>query len=414
MSLCLPQSSGCPESKLSWPSVSYVLWACLSSAGVSGCRACSLGSTSGIVIIPFVGCSPQVMGLNCTGSPLFPSTLLWFLLYIFSCRRSFLLVFWCLSSIVSLYTLSFWCSCGRRWVQGLPTLPCGQYHLSLHLILFFPHSMIWNELFSNLLIFFFCQIASVVILFVTFSIELLYFSTPEFPFGTFFNSHFLLIFSFCSWIIFFISFQFSSVQFSHSVVSDSLRPHELQHARPPCPSPTLGVHSNSRPLSRWCHPAISSSVVPFSCPQSLLASGSFPMSQLFTWGGQSTGVSASASFLPKKAQGWSPSEWTGWISLQSKGLSRVFSNTTVTKASILRCSAFFTVQLSHSYIPTGKTIALTRQTFVGKVMSLLFKMLSRLVITFLPRSKRLLISWLGRGQIFKVSCCHLKLSITFL
>ena len=153
MSLCLPQSSGCPESKLSWPSVSYVLWACLSSAGVSGCRACSLGSTSGIVIIPFVGCSPQVMGLNCTGSPLFPSTLLWFLLYIFSCRRSFLLVFWCLSSIVSLYTLSFWCSCGRRWVQGLPTLPCGQYHLSLHLILFFPHSMIWNELFSNLLIF---------------------------------------------------------------------------------------------------------------------------------------------------------------------------------------------------------------------------------------------------------------------
>ena len=138
MSLCLPQSSGCPESKLSWPSVSYVLWACLSSAGVSGCRACSLGSTSGIVIIPFVGCSPQVMGLNCTGSPLFPSTLLWFLLYIFSCRRSFLLVFWSLSSIVSLYTLSFWCSCGRRWVQGLPTLPCGQYHLSLHLILFFP------------------------------------------------------------------------------------------------------------------------------------------------------------------------------------------------------------------------------------------------------------------------------------
>ena len=106
-----------------------------------------------------------------------------------------------------------------------------------------------------------------------------------------------------------------SVQFSHSVVSDSLRPHELQHARPPCPSPTPGVHSDSRPSSRWCHPAISSSVFPFSsCPQSLPASGSFPMSQLFSWGGQSTGVSALASFLPKKSQGWSPSGWTGWIS----------------------------------------------------------------------------------------------------
>ena len=121
-----------------------------------------------------------------------------------------------------------------------------------------------------------------------------------------------------------------SVQFSHSVMSDSLRPHELQHARPPCPSPTPRVHSDSRPLSRWCHRAISSSVIPFSsCPQSFLASESFPMSQLFAWGGQSTGVSALASFLPKKSQGWSPSEWTGWIFLQSKGLSRVFSNTTV-------------------------------------------------------------------------------------
>ena len=120
---------------------------------------------------------------------------------------------------------------------------------------------------------------------------------------------------------------FASVQFSGSVVSDSLRPHELQHARPPCPSPTPGVHSNSHPLSRWCHPAISSSVVPSSsCPQSLPASESFPMSQLFTWGGQSTGVSALASFLPN-TQGWSPLEWTGWISLQPKELSRVFSNT---------------------------------------------------------------------------------------
>ena len=136
-----------------------------------------------------------------------------------------------------------------------------------------------------------------------------------------------------------LSQKMSSVQFSHSVVSDSLRPHESQHARPPCPSPTLGVHSDSRPSSQWYHPAISSSVVPFSsCPQSLPASECFPMSQLFAWGGQSTGVSASASFLPKKSQGWSPSEWTGWISLQSKGLSRVFSNTTVQSINSLALS----------------------------------------------------------------------------
>ena len=122
---------------------------------------------------------------------------------------------------------------------------------------------------------------------------------------------------------------FSSV---HSVMSDSLRPHESQHARPPCPSPTPEVHSDSHPSSQWCHPAISSSVIPFSsCPQSLPASESFPMSQLFAWGGQSTGVSALASFLPKNTQDWSPLEWTSWISLQSKGLSRVFSNTTVQK-----------------------------------------------------------------------------------
>ena len=125
---------------------------------------------------------------------------------------------------------------------------------------------------------------------------------------------------------------FSSVQYSRSVVFDFLWPHELQHARPPCSSPTPGVHSNSHPSSRWCHPAIASSVVLFfSCPQSLPASGSFPMSQLFAWGGQSTGVSALPSFLPKNTQDWSPLEWTGWISLQSKGLSRVFSNTTVQK-----------------------------------------------------------------------------------
>ena len=135
--------------------------------------------------------------------------------------------------------------------------------------------------------------------------------------------------------------KFTSVQFSRSVMSDSLQAHESQHARPPCPSPTPGVHSDSRPLSQWCHSAISFSVVPFSsCPQPLPASGSFPMSQLFTWGGQSTGVSASESFPPKKSQGWPPSEWTGWISLQSKGLSGVFSNTTVQK------HQFFGAQLS--------------------------------------------------------------------
>ena len=112
-----------------------------------------------------------------------------------------------------------------------------------------------------------------------------------------------------------IQFIYILVQFSHSVVSDSFRPHELQHARPPCPSPSPGVHSNSCPLSRWCHPAISSSVVPFSsCPQSLPASESFPVSQLFTWGGRSIGVSALASFLPKNTQDWFLLEWTGWIS----------------------------------------------------------------------------------------------------
>ena len=137
------------------------------------------------------------------------------------------------------------------------------------------------------------------------------------------------------------SVQFSSVQFSRSVMSDSLWPHESQHARPPCPSPTPGVHSNSCPSSLWCHPAISSSVVPFSsCPHSLPASGSFPMSQLFAWGGQSTGVSTSASVLPMNTQDWSPLGWTGWISLQSKGLSSIFSSTTVQK------HQFFSAQLS--------------------------------------------------------------------
>ena len=131
------------------------------------------------------------------------------------------------------------------------------------------------------------------------------------------------------------------VQFSHSVVFDSLWPHEPQHARPPCPSPTPGVHPNPCPSTRWCHPTISSSVVPFSaCTLSFPASGSFPMSQLFPSGGQSIGVSASTSFLPVNTQDWSPLGWTGWISLQSKGLSRVFSNTTVQK------HQFFSAQLS--------------------------------------------------------------------
>ena len=134
--------------------------------------------------------------------------------------------------------------------------------------------------------------------------------------------------------------QFSSIQFSHSVVSDSLWPHELQHARPPCPLPTPRVHPNSCPSSQWCHPAISSSVVPFfSCPQSLPASQSFS-SQPFAWGGQSIGASALASVLTMNTQDWSPLGWTGWISLQSKGLSRVFSNTTVQK------HQFFSVQFS--------------------------------------------------------------------
>ena len=128
----------------------------------------------------------------------------------------------------------------------------------------------------------------------------------------------------------YVYFYGPSVQFSCSVVSDSLRPYESQHTRPPCPSPTLGVHSDSRPSSQWCHPAISPSVVPFSYPQSLPASEAFPMSQLFAWGGQSYRVSALASFLPKNTQDWSPLGWNSWISLQLKGLARVF-NTTVQK-----------------------------------------------------------------------------------
>ena len=193
----------------------------------------------------------------------------------------------------------------------------------------------------------------------------------------------------------FDAFSFKNiVQFSSFAQScPTLQPHESQHARPPCPSPTPGVHSDSHPSSQWCHPAILSSVVPFSsCPQSHPTSESFPVSQLFARGSQSIGVSASASVLPMNTQYWFPLEWTGWISLQSKGLSSLLQPHT-SKASILRHSAFFTVQLSHPCITTRKTIALTRWTFVDK-LSVLFNMLSRLVITFLPGGKRLLISWL--------------------
>ena len=169
-----------------------------------------------------------------------------------------------------------------------------------------------------------------------------------------------------------MNYQFSSVQFSHSVVSDSLRPHKSHHARPPCPSSTPGVHTDSRPLSQWCHPAISSLVVPFSsCPQSLPASESFPMSQLFTWGGQSTGLLALASFLPKKPR--LISLRMDWLDLHTvQGTLKSLLQHHSSKASVLRRSAFFTVQLSHPYMTTGKTTALSRRTLVGKVMSLLW------------------------------------------
>ena len=159
-------------------------------------------------------------------------------------------------------------------------------------------------------------------------------SQPPFNWSTFLAS----VCWFLEWKLFLLLYQIyqlfklSSVQFSHSLMSDSLPPHEPQHARPSCPSPTHRVHPNPCPSSRWCHPTILSSVIPFSsCPQSFPASGSFPMTQLFAWGGQIIGVSASASVLPMNTQDWSPLGWTGWISLQSTGLSGVFSNTPVQK-----------------------------------------------------------------------------------
>ena len=188
---------------------------------------------------------------------------------------------------------------------------------------------------------------------------------------------------------------FSSVQFSCSVMSNSLWPHGLQHTRPPCPSPNPGAYSKPCPLTRWCHPTISSSVVPFSsCLQSFPASGSFQMSQFFTSGGQSIGVSASASVLPMYIQDWFSLGLTGLDLLAVQWTLKSLLQHHSSKASILQCSAFFIVQLSHPYMTTEKNIALTRWIFVGKVMSLLFNMLSKLVIAFLPRRKCLLISWL--------------------
>ena len=192
-----------------------------------------------------------------------------------------------------------------------------------------------------------------------------------------------------------ISVEFSSVQFSRSVTSYSLRSHESQHARPPCPSPTPRVHPNSCPLSQWCHPAISSSVIPFSsCPQIPPSIRVFSNESTFRmrwpkyW-------SFSFSVIPSKEIPGLISFRMEWLDLLAvQGTLKSLLQHHSSKASILRCSAFFTVLLSHLYKTIGKTIALTRQTFVGKVMSLLFNMLSRLVITFLPRSKHLLISWL--------------------
>ena len=173
---------------------------------------------------------------------------------------------------------------------------------------------------------------------------------------------------------------------------DPLLLHELQHARLPCPSLSPGVCSNSCPLSQWCPPTISSSVAPFSsCPRSFTASGSFPMSCLFRLGGQSIG--ASAPFLPMTIHGWFPLGLTGDLAIQGTHQHRS------SEVSILRRSAFFIVQLSHPYVTTGKTIAFTRWTFVGKVMSLLFNTPSRFVRAFLPRGRCVLISWLQSPSV---------------
>ena len=173
-------------------------------------------------------------------------------------------------------------------------------------------------------------------------------------------------------------------------MSDSLQPHISQHSRPPCPSPTPGGYSNSCPVSRWCHPTISSSVIPFSsCPQSFPASESFQMSQLFASGSQSI-ESFSFNISPSNEHPGLISFRMDWLDLPAvEGTLKSLLQHHSSKASILWCSAFFIVQLSHQHMTTGKTIALTRQTFVGRVTSLLSNMLSRLAITFRPRNKRL-------------------------
>ena len=193
----------------------------------------------------------------------------------------------------------------------------------------------------------------------------------------------------------------SSVQFSRSVVSDSLRPHESQHARPPCPKPTPGVHSNPCPSSQWCHPTISSSVVPFSfCPQSFPASGSFPTSQFFASGWAEYWSFSFSISLSNEYSGLI-SFRMDWLDLPAvQGTLKSLFQHHSSKASILLHLAFCVVQISHPYMTIGKTIALTRQTFVGKVKSLAFNMLSRFFITFLPRSTGLFISchhlqWFG-------------------
>ena len=201
------------------------------------------------------------------------------------------------------------------------------------------------------------------------------------------------------------SAQFSSVQSLR--VSNSLRPHESQHARPPCPSPTPGVHSNSCPLSQWCHPAISSSVIPFSsCPQSLPASESFPLSQLFAWDSQSIGVSALASVLPMNTQDWSPLEWTGWISLPVQGTLKSLLQHHSSKASVLQRSAVFIVQLSHPYTTTGKTTALTNvQLFYHHLLKRLsFPPLNDLVL-LCQRSVDCTCVSLLLGCLFCCCCC---------
>ena len=190
-------------------------------------------------------------------------------------------------------------------------------------------------------------------------------------------------------------FLFIKIQFSCTFLSNSLQSHGLQRARLPCASPTPKGYSNSCPSRWWCYPTISSPVIPlFSCLQSFPASASFPVSQVFASGGQIIGVSASSLVLPMTIQDWFPLGWIGWISFSVQGTLKTILQHHSSKSSVLWHWAFFIIQLSLLYMTTGKTIALTRWTFVGKVMSLLFNMLSRLVIAFLPRSKCLLISWL--------------------